>query len=271
MTLKEQMRIGYQMYPKALKFVFTNRLTWTLVFPVLFNIVLFAGGITLINSFVDNIQHWVSDLIKIENAGWNNFFSGLITVLVNILFFIVYILISGFLILTLMAPVFGYLSEKTEKIVTGKNFPGSFMQLIRDIFRGTLLALRNMILELLTVIVMFFVGLIPVVGWIIAPVVTFIVSSYFYGFGFMDCSNERRRFSIRQSIYIIRRYKGIAIANGSIFALFLIIPFCGASIAAFVGIFSAVAASLAMIEVSKVNGKFKNQMKKIPSKRNQSK
>ncbi len=269
MTLKEQMRIGYQMYPKAIKFVFAKKLAWTLVFPVLFNIVLLAGGITLINSFVDDIQHWVSELIRIENAGWNNFFSGLVAVLINILFFIVYILISGFLILTLMAPVFGYLSEKTEKIVTGKDFPGSFMQLIKDLFRGTLLAFRNMIIELLTVILMFFVGLIPVVGWIIAPIVTFIVSSYFYGFGFMDCSNERRRFSIRQSIHIIRRYKGIAIANGSVFAVFLFIPFCGASIAAFVGVFSAVAASLAMIEVSKTNTRLKKHKHiQTSSKRN---
>ena len=68
----------------------------------------------------------------------------------------------------------------------------------------------------------------------------------FYGFSFIDYTNERRRLSVKQSVAFIRQNKGVAVTNGAVFSLLLMIPFCGYSLAGFGAIISVVAATLAI-------------------------
>jgi CysZ protein len=46
-----------------------------------------------------------------------------------------------------------------------------------------------------------------------------IIGFYFYGFGFIDYVNERRRLNITQSIHFVSRHKGLAFALGSVFSI----------------------------------------------------
>ena len=81
----------------------------------------------------------------------------------------------------------------------------------------------------------------------------FLVSSYFYGFAFIDYTNERRRLTISQSVDFIRKNKGMAIGNGFVFALAMLVPFCGTTIAGFIAIISVVAATISthkMVDLS---------------------
>jgi len=147
-----------------------------------------------------------------------------------------------------MSPVFSYLSERTEKIKTGNDYPFEFRQFIKDIIRGIFIAVRNMIIELALTVLMFIVSFIPIVGWV-AAIFLFFISAYFYGFSFLDYAIERKRMSISQSVQFMRENKGIVIANGFVFSLCLIVPFCGVSFSSFAAIISVVAGTLAVNEI----------------------
>ena len=250
--------LGLRTYFKATGFIFSKGLWWFFIFPVILTIILFFGGFTLVGNLTDFIKDSLFGLTNLENADFflanylKGFLTGFIWIIFKLLFFFVFTYFGGYIILILMSPVFAFLSEKTDKIITGKDYPFNAEQLMRDIVRGIIIALRNMFIELAYIIALFIICFIPIIGWLFAllsPVILFFISSYFYGFSFMDYTNERRKLSVKQSVSIIRKYKGLTLANGSVFSLSLLIPFCGALLAGFTAIVSVVAATLAMNEI----------------------
>jgi len=146
-----------------------------------------------------------------------------------------------------MSPLLAYLSERTESIIMGHEFPFSWLQFFKDIFRGILLAFRNFFIEILLTVLLFFLSFVPFLGFATAPIL-FLISAYFYGFSFLDYTAERRKMKVKESVDFVKQNKGIAIGNGGIFALFLLIPFIGVSIATFISIISTVAASIAVLK-----------------------
>ena len=254
-----QLKIGYISYWKAIKFIFNHKLFWYFLFPVLLNILLFAGGTGLIiklikfstNTFVnwlhfDTKEFWGHQLL-------NDFFLGLIIGLITIMFFIAYMFLSAYVIMILLSPILSLISEKTDSILTNSEYPFVWKQFLSDIWRGVKISLRNMLIEFFFIIVCFIISFIPIIG-LLSPFILFIVSAYFYGFAFMDYTNERNGLSVKESVKFVRKNKGLAWSNGSVFALFLLIPFCGASIGVFVSLISSVAATLS------INNQKKNQI-----------
>jgi len=143
------------------------------------------------------------------------------------------------------------LSERTEEIITGKVYPFNFGQFIKDIFRGVLIALRNMFIEFGFLFLGFFVVWIPFVGWVFA-LFLIIVSYYFYGFSMIDYVSERRKMGVSQSVSYVRKNKGLAIGNGFIFSLVFAIPFLGGMIAA---VIAPVAACIAVMDLESRHAK----------------
>lgn len=147
-----------------------------------------------------------------------------------------------------MSPVFSYLSERTEKIKTGVDYSFSLRQLVKDVLRGVIIAVRNFSIEIILTLLMFILSFIPIIGWF-AAIMLFFISAYFYGFSFMDYALERKKLNLRQSVQFMRENKGIVIANGFVFSLCLIIPFCGVSFSSFAAVISVVAGTLAISEM----------------------
>jgi CysZ protein len=114
--------------------------------------------------------------------------------------------------------VFAYLSEKTESILEGKDFPFELKQLLHDVARGIRLALRNTLWQSVYVVSLLLLSLFPVAGWI-TPVIALFVECYFYGASMLDYSLERHKLTYTQSVSYISRHKGLAIGNGLMFFL----------------------------------------------------
>jgi CysZ protein len=150
-------------------------------------------------------------------------FGGLI-LWVIIMFF--YFSLFKYLWLIIGSPLFAYLSEKTEAIMQGKDFPFSFRQLMTDIARGIRMALRNALWQTVYLIAIAVLSLLPVVGWV-TPIITLFVECYYYGFSMLDYSMERNKKTVAESAYHIGQHKGLAIGNGLIFYLMHLLPIIG--------------------------------------------
>ena len=246
MTRSQQIGLGLKTFGQATGFIFRNKLGWTFLVPVALNILLFIGGQALVIDLISSLKSTIFDWIKLDQGNfWGGLLGGFVAVLTEVLFFFLFAYLAGYLIIILMSPLLAYLSEKTEQILTGKTYSTSFSQLIKEILRGILIALRNFIFELFFMALMFIVSFIPVIGWL-GTIALFLISAYFYGFSFIDYNNERQKLTIRDSVSVIRKYRWIAVSNGAIFSIFLLVPFCGAFLSLFVAIVAVVAASLAM-------------------------
>jgi len=253
MGFLKDIQTGISSYGKAVEFIFRNQLAVYFLIPLFLNIVLFWLGYsfisTLSNQAIEFIQSaWHSEKWDFWGAGFLtgtiNFF---IWLSLRVFFFFLFAFWGGYLILILLSPLLAYLSEKTEKIVLGTEVPFSAKQLLKDLWRGILLALRNFLMEMAATLLLFLLSFLPIIGWLSAPLL-FLISAYYYGFSFLDYNLERRQMSVNQSIKYLRRRKGLAVANGSLFTLALLIPFVGVSLSGFMAIISTVAASLGILK-----------------------
>jgi CysZ protein len=147
-------------------------------------------------------------------------------IMVRLIMMLFYFSLFKYLFLIIGSPVFAYLSEKTESIMEGKDFPFSFKQLLTDIMRGIKLALRNTLWQSVYSVSLLILSFIPLVGWVV-PVTTLLVECYYYGFSMLDYSCERHRLSPQESIRFIGKHKGLAIGNGAVFYLMHVLPLVG--------------------------------------------
>jgi CysZ protein len=250
--------IGLSSYGKAIELLFSKGLIWYMIFPILLNLLFLVLGWLGIGSITNFVENWIEGITKIEKDSFvgaeyltpvstyiSGIASGFVWVLMKFIFFFVFAYFGGYIVVICLSPVFAFLSEKTEEILTGNKYKFNGDQMMRDVVRGVLLALRNLFIELFYMIVIFILGLfIPLIGGIIGSVLLFFISSYFYGFSFIDYNNERRRMKLKDSVQFMRANKGMAIANGMVFSIFLLIPFCGTTLAGFVAIISVIAATV---------------------------
>lgn len=275
MNAGKQISLGLGTYFKGIGFIFRNGLWWFFLFPLAFNLLLFFGGAASISGISDIVMDWLQPWISFENnTFWGaetlteylpGIVQGVMWVILKVSFFFLFAYFGGYIVLILLSPVLAYLSEKTEMILTGNEYPFSAVQTMRDAIRGVGVALRNLLIEVVWMVGLFIITFIPVVGFV-TPFVGFAVSSYFYGFSYMDYYNERRRMKMGESIRFIRKYKWLAVIHGATFALCMLIPFCGVSLAGFAAIISCVGSTLAMHELLD-KGKHQQTVEAKPAKK----
>ena len=161
-----------------------------------------------------------------EQDSWLRFvfiFGQLILQLILLLFYFSWF---KYLFLIIGSPVFAYISERTEAIINGKEYPFDIKQFGKDIIRGIGLALRNTLWQTVYLLSIFLLAFIPVIGWA-TPVLVLFVESYYFGFSMLDYSSERKKLSVAQSIDFIGNHKGLAIGNGMVFYLMHWVPIVG--------------------------------------------
>ncbi|GAB5418276.1 MAG: hypothetical protein Crog4KO_16190 [Crocinitomicaceae bacterium] len=134
---------------------------------------------------------------------------------------------AKYLVVIILSPLLSALSMKTEKVLTGNTYPFEWKQLISDIKRAVRIVVRNMMWEYTIFIALLIISYI--VGgddFATSPIfyLTFLVGCFYYGFGFLDYINERRRLDMDQSIHFVRDHRGVAVAIGSVYSLLIFVP-----------------------------------------------
>ncbi|MEW4922455.1 EI24 domain-containing protein [Algibacter sp. 2305UL17-15] len=183
-------------------------------------IVIFGSAYGLsdnIGSFISKI--WIWDWGKETFSSISNFIGGLIIIVIGLILF-------KHIIMALSAPFMSPVSEKIEAHYTGNpqhsHRDTTFMQ---QLGRGIKINGRNLIMELLLTIPILLLKFIPVVN-IFSTILLFMVQAYYAGFGNMDYTLERH-FKYKESLQFVRKHRGLAIGNGIVFILFLLIPVIG--------------------------------------------
>lgn len=216
--------IAIQSYIEAHRFIVKHRLwKWIFVPGIIYAILFFAGIILFWNSSDSAIQQLlnITGLGKWMNAiegGWLKFLFIFGQVILKLVLMLLYFSLFKYLFLIIGSPLFAYLSEKTEAIMEGKEFPFSFAQLIKDAARGIRLAFRNALWQTVYTVSILILSFIPVVGWF-TPFFALLIECYYLGFSMLDYSSERNKLSTTQSIAFIGKHKGLAIGNGIVFYL----------------------------------------------------
>lgn len=224
--------IAIQAYFKAHQFIQQNKLWKWILIPGIIYMLLFGVSIYFFGRTSNYFIEWLS--LKTGLKAWldsmNNSFLGFLftfgTLLLWLLSIFLYFSFFKFFWLIVGSPVFAYLSEKTEAIMEGKDFPFSFSQLMKDILRGIKLACRNALWQTVYLIAILLLGLIPVIGWM-TPFIALLVECYYYGFSMLDYSMERHKKSPAESVYYISHHKGLAVGNGMVFYIMHFIPILG--------------------------------------------
>lgn len=245
--------IAIQSFAEAHRFIKQHRLWKWILIPGIIYALLFItgmyffwqssdGAVTSLSRYI-GLERWLQEQ-RSEILSFLFVMAGLVLRLILVFF---YFSLFKYLFLIIGSPVFSYLSEKTDSIVEGRDFPFSFKQLLKDCWRGTLMALRNTLWQTVYAVSLVLLALVPVAGWI-SPVIALFVECYYYGFSMLDYSCERAKLSMPASIDFIGRHRGLAIGNGIMFYLMHALPIVGWVLAPS---YAVVAATLSLHKIRK--------------------
>lgn len=274
-SISKDFFLGLRAYFKSFGFIAKHRLWYYYLYPLVFILIFSLSAFFGISWIVDTIAPRVNDMLGLESVEADGFWDRialffreagryLIHAVVWVSLMFIYYKVNKYFVLIVMSPVMALLSERTDAILSGTAPPFSLTQFLKDIWRGILIALRNGVLELFFTVLILLVNLgisllFPPLTFISSPlssILIFFLGAYYYGFATMDYNTERYRMKMGQSVQLIRKNSGIALANGTVFTLWLIVPIFGTYIGTVIApITCTVGATLAMHE----KGLLKNQ------------
>ncbi len=182
--------------------------------------------------FLDNSLRWIFHSLE-----W--ILQGLFVVfLIAFMFFF----LGKYIVMIVVSPFMSILSEKVEMIYTGKTVRRK-SNFLSDLIRGLRIALRNALREITLTLFFLLFQFIPGIGNLLGVVLTFMVQSFYAGFGNMDFTLERK-FNMKESVRFVKQHRALATGNGAIFLLIFFIPVLGWFLAPAYGTIAAATVTL---------------------------
>jgi len=209
-------------YLKGIKLIKELNLWKYFLIPIILGLVLGIIFISTAYALSDNLGEYITKYWKFEFGkgivkNISSFFGGLSIILLGIMLY-------KHLLMALSSPFMTPVSEKVEKHLTG-NTRKNEIKLIPQLIRSIKLNITNLIKELLITIPLMILSFIPVIG-VFFMLLTFYFQAYYAGIGNMDYTLERH-LNYKESRYFYKKYKGIAVGNGTVFTLLLFVPIIG--------------------------------------------
>ncbi|MEZ4937468.1 MAG: EI24 domain-containing protein [Crocinitomicaceae bacterium] len=216
-------KTGVSSYLEGAKFIFKHKLWYYFIFPAILSI-----GIFLLGQYFVSLEVDINEKLKANNPEnlneliWLN-----IELVISDGFYVIFTKFTKYIVIIILSPLLAMLSEKMEEIMTGNVYPFNFTQLVHDVKRGVRIAIRNMFWEyFFLVVVLGLAAFFPKNEFKAVMIfsIPLLIGFYYYGFGFLDYINERRRLDIKQSTYFVRNHRGLAMSIGAIYSILFMIP-----------------------------------------------
>lgn len=222
MNFFKHFALGIRSYWKAIGFIKTHKLYWYLPIPALLMLLIYYVG----SRFAAWQAGWSDEQGCLECTNMNETIWFLLKMLLSISIGLILMKFAKYIVVVVLSPLLSIISQIVEKKLTTNKYPFSLQQTLHDVKRGLRIAMRNVMWEYVFFLIILIVS---AFGWDEVHkspffYLTFAIGFFYYGFSFIDYINERRRLDIDQSIHFIRNHRGLAIAIGSIYSIFILVP-----------------------------------------------
>lgn len=217
--------------------------------PGIISMFLFGGFIYLGEYLSLNLASALENFFKLQEYGSILYIFIKILVWICTVFF--YYLVYKSLLLVIISPILGYVSERVETHLTGKKFDFTFKDNLRFLIRGIDIGLKSFFKQMIGTCVVMLLGFIFPINLSI-PLLIFIIQGYFTGFSFMDYTLERYNLSPKESLDFLKKQRVYAALCGGIFTLLFFIPVVGIFIAPLI---TCVATTMITLELLKEHSK----------------
>ena len=233
----QQLTNAIRSYADAFKYM---RTLWRWqIGPGIISLILGAIFFGLAYEFGDNLGRLMSSWYPWEFG--KSTITWIFLVMGKIMIFVTGLFAYRYILLIVISPMLSILSEKVERLYRddpNHQMPSfSVKKLARDVGRSIRLTIRNLTRELSYIIGLLFLSFIPGASLFTTPM-TFGVQSYYAGFANMDFTMERYM-NVKERIRFVKLNKGMAVGNGFIFLLLLMIPVIGLLLAPTLGVIAA--------------------------------
>lgn len=222
---------------RAFGFLRKHNLLWWYALPILLWLILVFGLTFSIAAWLAPIaEKYLAAFFSTPNAQDQGIWSlikawisaGLVFSLSWILRILIWVFlgrIAKYVNLIIFSPVLAWFSEKAEALVVGTEYTFSAIQVMKDAWRGVRITLRNLLIELLcmlgSVIALWFM---PTFGFVIS-LLLFLVNSYFMGFSMFDYVLERKKYTLSESVALMRKKKLMVLGLGTAYNFISLFPF----------------------------------------------
>lgn len=225
---------GFTAFFRGMAFSISRLGLWYLV-PLILWILLVVGFSFQISEWlIPYLYEWIElqtglDLKSTQEAGgWNEILkAGLqlgVVIVVKIMLWYVMSRYMKYMVIILLSPLFAYISERTEELITGRVYPFNPIQVLKDAMRGAGIAVRNMLLETLLMIAGGFLSFfLPFLSPLIL-VCLFLVNSYFMAFNFFDYVVERKKMDLSKRVRYMRTNMSMLLGFGVAYNLIAWFP-----------------------------------------------
>ncbi|MCD6017784.1 MAG: hypothetical protein K0S53_905 [Bacteroidetes bacterium] len=255
---------------KGFSLLFEKGLWPCIFYPLILWFLMWIGSIWLFSNIAVQISEYVNRqlnfneipdtgaLLSFAKPFLTGYFSFILVWILKILFWFISGTFVKYITLILLSPLFALLSESVEEKLCGTHYPFQTAQFMKDIGRGIVMSIRNMILEYFFIAVCFLLTLVfpPLV--IVTGPFLIVVSWYFLGFTMFDYNFERHKMGVSQSIHMARKHKGVICGIGLVYSCFMLLPlFVGLM---FGPVLAVVGATLSFLELKNFGNKKQNHI-----------
>lgn len=229
MKLGEQLFLAGKSYGQAIRLVDKYKLWSLLILPAILSLIIavIVGGLAWMTSrdvltFIVNKYSFNSFDEKMGRV-----LEFAVSIIVRLVMLFFYLKIFRYLILIFLSPVFVNISNVLQSAVYSDKHKVDIWSYCYCSFRGIKMAIRNFIYEIFLTFILIIVSLI--IFWILPliPILILIIESYFFGMTLMDYKFEQNDIGQKEGINIARKHSGLAIANGLVFNLIILVPIIG--------------------------------------------
>lgn len=211
---------GITHYFTGVQLIAYHRLWLYFWIPVLLSFVIGAAVLSLAWGISDNLGGWLVALYPFE---WGRVVVEKIATIMSGVSLVVFtLLLFRYIIMAIASPFMSLLSERLEQKINPDRptVPFSIARMLRELFRGIRIALRNIVRELLLTLLLLLLSVLLPFMAPVTSVLILLLQAYYAGFGNFDFTLERSM-NVRQSVQYVRGNRMLVLGNGIVFVLLL--------------------------------------------------